>query len=111
MKITKMNKTCPDCGKNLTEQRWERGADGKKFHAYRHEVKGDCKFIEWINDEPIKPYIQKPTQQDASQIVAMRELYLLVKAAYIILMGKQTVPPEEALKWLEDKIVELKEKK
>ena len=117
MNEIEIGKQCPDCGRTLTEQRWERTSDNKKFHAWRHEVKSDCKYIEWIN-EPKQNYKAKSakysprnTQEQASQIVAMRELYLLVKAIAIMIGGWNAKPPEMVEKWINENIIMLKNKK
>ena len=115
--MTEIRKQCPDCDQALTEQRWERASDHKKFHAWRHEVKSDCKYIEWIN-EPKRDfkaksakYSPRNTQEQASQIVALREIYLLVKATGISLLGVQGIPPAEAERLINDNLIYLKGKK
>jgi len=107
-----MNNFCQihNCELEYKEWRDKNDKDRKAWKCPQSKIGSKCTIV-WVDSPKEKIYSPKPTQETASQIVAMRELYLLVKAAYIILMGKQTVPPEEALKWLEDKIVELKEKK
>ena len=84
--MTETIKTCPDCGENLTEQRWERASDHKKFHAWRHEVKGDCKYIEWLNEPKVskRGQIQRniaPKGEDYQNLLAAnRKLYSLILA-------------------------------
>ena len=108
--MIEIRKQCPDCGENLTEQRWERTSDNKKFHAWRHEVKSDCKYIEWLNDKSKAPKSYKKSQNIAPKsseeyqnlLAAMRELYILVKAAAL-----QTTTERD----LNDMIMKLKEGK
>ncbi len=73
-----------------------------------------CKEVVWVNDKRLKVYSPKPTaptQQDASVLNGLRELYLLQKATYLAIMSKQAVPPETAIKWLEENIIILRERK
>jgi len=105
------NIPCPKCGGETEYKAFKskKGNDVKGWFCVKE--KGECDGVEWVSDKRERVIQPKPTQQDASVMVAMRETYTLIKAAYLVIMEKQAVPPEEALKWLEDKIVELKEKK
>ena len=103
---------CPKCERDISEQEWGKNPKnyGKPYHAWRHVEKNpDCDFIKWCDKLP--PRTSKPTQQDASQIVALRELYLLTKAVGISLLSVQALPPDEAEDLINENLIRLKSKK
>ena len=111
-------KECPICGKTLVEQTWK-AKSGKWYHAFRHEdwktAENECldsktqkPYIEFIEDKKSKP---KASEEYQNILSGLRELYLLQRAIAIMIGGWNAKPPEEVLKWIEENIIYLKNKK
>ncbi len=107
-------KYCPLHNCDLVYQEWIAKSgkkQGQMCKAWKCPTDKMCKSTIWVDDVKQRVYSPKPTQQEASQIVAMRELYLLIKAVGLSLLSVQAIPPDEAEKLINDNVVMLKNKK